>query len=177
MASAAPKKKRSGAREIKEPKVGRPIMPAMYGMGKRKKGTMKWAEVCKKLEASRNYWVATTRADGRPHAMPVWGFWIDGAVIFGTGRETVKGRNLARSPRAIVHLESGDDLVILECTVSEVDTSDPELRKRLDKASQAKYKMPLMVVPETMVFRAAPKVALAWREKDFPVSATRFVFE
>jgi len=95
--------------KMREPEAGRPIMPSLYGMGKAKKGTMKWADVCRQLEASRNYWICTTRADGRPHAMPVWGFWFDDAVVFGTGRETMKARNIARSPSVVVHLESGDD--------------------------------------------------------------------
>ena len=47
--------------------------------------------------------VATTRADGRPHAAPVWydvdGDLRTGAVVFNTGATTVKGRNLARDPR------------------------------------------------------------------------------
>ena len=177
MTTAAAKKKRGPTPKGKEPKAGRPIMPALYGMGKHKKGTIKWADVCKKLEAAHNYWIATTRADGRPHAMPVWGFWVDGAVFFGTGRETIKGKNLARSGQAIVHLESGDDAVIIECNVSEVDLqNNTELRKRLDKLSEAKYKMPVVVEAASAMFRAQPKVVLAWREKDFPVSATRFVF-
>lgn len=165
-------------RAVKEPKASRPIMPALYGMGKRKKGTLKWADATKKLEKSHNYWISTTREDGRPHAMPVWGFWVDDAVYFGTGRETVKGRNLLRSGQAIVHLESGDDAVILECRVKEVDLNeDTELRERLNKLSMAKYKMGLMLIPESAMFCARPKVALAWREKDFPESGTRWVFE
>lgn len=161
----------------KEPKYGRPIMPAVYGMGKRKKGTMKWADACKKLEKSRNYWITTAREDGRAHAMPVWGFWMDDAVFFGTGRESIKGKNLVRTQHAIVHLESAEDLVVLECDVSEADLSNEDLRTRLDKASRAKYKMPLFVDAESAIFRATPRVALAWREKDFPKSATRFVFQ
>ncbi len=45
--------------------------------------------------------LATVRADGRPHLAPVW-FDIDddGSLVFNTGEETVKGRNLRRDPRA-----------------------------------------------------------------------------
>lgn len=161
----------------KEPKSGRPIMPALYGMGKAKKGTMKWADVEKKLATSRNYWICTTRADGRPHAMPVWGFYIDGNVFFGTGRETLKAKNIARNPNVVVHLESGDDAVILECVVTEQQLTDKALRKRINTLSRKKYKMPLMEIPESALYRAKPKVVLAWREKDFPVSATRWVLE
>jgi hypothetical protein len=162
----------------KEPKAGRPIMPAIYGMGKAKRGTMRWSDVGKQLTASRNYWVCTKRADGRPHAMPVWGFWFDGNVVFGTGRETLKAKNIARNPNVVIHLESGDDAVILECTVEELPLTDnPDVRKRLDAICVKKYKMPLMVVPESVIYRARPKVVLAWREKDFPKSAARWVLE
>lgn len=44
--------------------------------------------------------LATTRADGRPHAAPVW-YELDGdTLLFNTGADTVKGRNLARDGRA-----------------------------------------------------------------------------
>jgi PPOX class probable F420-dependent enzyme len=42
--------------------------------------------------------LATTRADGRSHVAPVWFVADDnGDIIFNTGRDTVKGRNLART--------------------------------------------------------------------------------
>ncbi len=51
------------------------------------------------LDAPRPGVLATVRADGRPHATPVW-FDLDGdSVVFTTGADTVKGRNLARDPR------------------------------------------------------------------------------
>jgi PPOX class probable F420-dependent enzyme len=46
--------------------------------------------------------LATVRADGRPHVAPVW-FDVDGtdgSIVFNTGADTVKGRNLARTGRA-----------------------------------------------------------------------------
>ena len=46
--------------------------------------------------------LATVRADGRPHVAPVW-FDLDGSsLVFATGAETVKGRNLTRDPRLAV---------------------------------------------------------------------------
>jgi len=45
--------------------------------------------------------LATVRADGRPHLAPIWyDVDQDGSIVFNTGAETVKGRNLARDPRA-----------------------------------------------------------------------------
>jgi PPOX class probable F420-dependent enzyme len=43
--------------------------------------------------------LSTVRADGSPHVAPIW-FLLDGNdVVFNTGKETVKGRNLARDGR------------------------------------------------------------------------------
>ena len=46
-------------------------------------------------------WVCSTRPDGRPHAMPVWALWIDGALWFSTDPSSYKARNLARSPEGV----------------------------------------------------------------------------
>ena len=43
--------------------------------------------------------VATVMQDGHPHVMPVW-FVLDGdQLLFTTGADSVKGRNLRRDPR------------------------------------------------------------------------------
>jgi PPOX class probable F420-dependent enzyme len=52
------------------------------------------------LDPPRPGVLATVRADGRPHAAPVW-FDLEGDdIVFNTGAGTVKGRNLAREGRA-----------------------------------------------------------------------------
>jgi PPOX class probable F420-dependent enzyme len=44
--------------------------------------------------------LATVRADGTPHVVPIW-FVLDGDdLVFNTGADTVKGRALARTGRA-----------------------------------------------------------------------------
>ncbi|CAN5618405.1 PPOX class F420-dependent oxidoreductase [soil metagenome] len=54
------------------------------------------------LEGTRTAILATVRANGRPHAAPVW-FTLDGDdVLFTTAAATVKGRNLRRDGRATV---------------------------------------------------------------------------
>ncbi|MGW6743490.1 PPOX class F420-dependent oxidoreductase [Streptomyces sp. NPDC055025] len=51
-------------------------------------------------EGTRTAKLSTVRADGSPHIAPVW-FVLDGDdLVFNTGRETVKGRNLLRDGRA-----------------------------------------------------------------------------
>ncbi|MEU9112734.1 PPOX class F420-dependent oxidoreductase [Streptomyces sp. NPDC048483] len=50
-------------------------------------------------EGTRTGKLSTVRADGSPHIAPVW-FLMDGDdLMFNTGKETVKGRNIARDNR------------------------------------------------------------------------------
>ncbi|WP_367436831.1 PPOX class F420-dependent oxidoreductase [Streptomyces celluloflavus] len=50
-------------------------------------------------EGTRTAKLATVRADGSPHIAPVW-FLMDGdELVFNTGKDTVKGCNLARDGR------------------------------------------------------------------------------
>jgi len=155
--------------------VGPPHVPELYGIKPRKQ-YLPWNHAEERLARSRNYWICTARPDGRPHSIPVWGFWIDSALFFGTARSSRKARNLAHNTAVSVHLESGDDVVILEGTATEV--SDPATLKKIDGASQTKYKMPLTILSgETVLYCVRPRVALAWTEKDFPKTATRWEFK
>ncbi|MGI8758623.1 MAG: PPOX class F420-dependent oxidoreductase [Acidimicrobiales bacterium] len=43
--------------------------------------------------------LSTVRADGRPHAAPIWYAVDDGTIVFTTGASTVKGKNVSRDPR------------------------------------------------------------------------------
>jgi hypothetical protein len=170
-------KSKSAAIQHPEPEflnVGLPHVPALYGLKPRKK-YLPWSHAEERLTRSRNYWICTARPDGRPHSIPVWGFWAGGAFYFGTGRSSRKGKNLAHNSAVSVHLESGDDVVILEG--SAVEVSDKATLKRLDGLSKKKYKMPLTTIPgETVLYGVCPRVVLAWTEKDFPNNATRWEF-
>ena len=54
------------------------------------------------VEAPRPAILSTVRADGRPHAAPIWIDVEDGAIVFNTGEDTVKGRTLARDARVSI---------------------------------------------------------------------------
>ena len=170
---------RAGSGSAKGPSnvvaVGVPRMPAVYGIKSRAKYTP-WGRAEARLVRSRSYWICSTRADGRPHSAPVWGIWTDGAFYFSTGTETVKARNLTRNPSVSVHLESGDDAVILEGDVTVVSLEHTMLLKKLDAAYKRKYKMGLML-QDSVLYRLQPRVALAWTEKGFVKDATRWQFK
>ena len=61
--------------------------------------------------------LSTLRADGSPHVAPIW-FLLDGDdVVFNTGKETVKGRNLARDGRVALCVDDDRppfDFVVLQ---------------------------------------------------------------
>ena len=151
-------------------------MPAGYGLDGFAHEALTWAWVEEQLTAARNYWVCTTRGNGLPHAMPVWGLWLHGAVYFSTDPESLKARNIARQPELVVHLESGDDVVVLEGTAERV--TDAAVLAEFADAYDVKYN--IRVEPDNPDFgfyRLQPRKVLAWRETDFPSSATRWRFE
>ena len=51
-------------------------------------------------EGTRTGKLAWSGADGRPLVTPVWFVVEDGCIVFNTGKDTAKGRALARDPRA-----------------------------------------------------------------------------
>ena len=156
--------------------AGLPHVPSMYGLKPRKQ-YLPFSHAEARLTQSRNYWICTSRSDGRPHSIPVWGFWIDGALYFGTARSSSKARNLAQNAAVSIHLDSGDDVVILEGAALEVDLTNKPTFKKVDDASRAKYKMLLMVKPETVLYSVRTRVVLAWTERDFPNNAKRWQFD
>jgi hypothetical protein len=144
-----------------------------YGIQQDEDSLMPWTDAETKVAASRNYWICTARPDGRPHAMPVWGVWHDGALYFGTGDATVKARNLAANPAVVVHLESGDDCVIIEGVAERGFPND--LAGPLNDAYRAKYGLGITEADEDApIFCVRPRVAFAWLETDFPNTATRW---
>lgn len=157
------------------PTVSRPSMKG-YGMPEDgAPGPLHWEDIEAKLAAARNYWICTTRSDGRPHAMPVWGVWHGGALYFGTGEGTQKAKNLAHQPAVAVHLESGDDCVILEGEA--VLAKDPPMAE-LDAAYMEKYSLALSESTEgASLFEVRPQRAFAWTESDFVNTATRWKWQ
>ncbi len=100
-------------------------------------GTTPWDDALRRLAEGGTYWLATVRADGRPHVMPVLAVVVEGALHFSTGAGTRKGKNLAESPHCAVALSApGLDLVV-EGTAPRV--TDERRLARVAEAYDAKY--------------------------------------
>jgi len=156
-----------------QPKVDRPKMPAAYGIHSptEEAGLLSWSFVSSRMEAARNYWIASASKEGRPHTAPVWGLWHRDAFYFSTDRNSRKGRNVAAQGTVIVHLESGDEVVIIEGGAEMVN--DSTLLGELDDLYFKKYSYHL---DAGMTYKIYPRIAMAWLERDFPVTATRWTF-
>ncbi len=159
--------------ETDGPDPDRPETEASYGIPSDREGLLSWTFVEETLAGERNYWLATTRPDGRPHARPVWGVWVDGTLHCGGGERTRWVRNLAENPAVTIHTEDAEEVVVVEGVAEKLTESTAELDflERIDDAYEAKYD----VRHGTPVFAIRPTKVLAWR--DYPTDATRWRFE
>ncbi|GGM72182.1 hypothetical protein GCM10012275_48390 [Longimycelium tulufanense] len=110
--------------------------PALVG-GRRAPsgGRLPWSWARQALEEARNYWIATNRPGRPPHCRPVWGVWQLDGFWFTTGSRA--NRNLAKDDAIAVHLESGQQVVIVEGRA--VRTREHADLIRFAKAVDTKY--------------------------------------
>jgi len=109
----------------REPRAGRPLLPADYSnyeSGRRKLLSWKWA--VDRLRRAHTYWIVTVTPDGRPHAVPIWGVWLDDRFVFGTDANSTKVRNLKADPRCEICLEEDCEALTLEGEALELE--DPK---------------------------------------------------
>jgi len=141
-----------------------------------------WSWALERLTMARHYWIATTRANGRPHTRPVWGVVIDGLVFFSTG--SLAAVNLAASPEVSVHSESATELVILEGIA--IPEHDLTRLRRICADYGVKYQEPLD--PDNLpgpFYAVRPRKAFGWLSSDsfidggsvFHGTATRWTFD
>ena len=149
-----------------------------YGVPKDKKGLLPWSHVTERMAEAQNYWICTVSPDGRPHATPVWGLWLDDRLYFGGGPQTRRSRNLAENPAVCVHLESGSDVIILHGDAQELRAPDRSLVTRLIEISEKKYGYAPKGAPDCSVWIAETPTALqSLRSQDAPASSDRVWLE
>jgi hypothetical protein len=150
------------------PVADRPSIPG-YGVPETTEGILPWSHATERLEQAKNYWIVTASATGRPHAVPVWAAWVDDVLYIGAGPRS--SRNIEANPQVSVHLESGDDVVIIEGSVEPFADPDGTIFPRFADAMAAKYDY-RPDEPGGYVLR--PRAAYAW--SSFPANATRWRF-
>lgn len=148
--------------------------PAGYGKVEKK---LAWDTVQRRLMQSKQYWVSTTRPDGRPHVVPLDGIWVDDVWYFGGSPETVTQRNLNSNPHVVMHLPDPVEAVMVEGEARYTKPA-PELVARLVEATREKY-AEYGYDPSPEAYAEAlglfPQRVIAWTA--FPTDATRFRFD
>jgi Pyridoxamine 5'-phosphate oxidase len=172
--------KKTTVRKQAAPKASRPHAPG-YGLPKTSDGLLPWKWAVDRLTKSREYWIATTRPDGSPHVMVVWGLWWENAFCFSTGSQSRKARNLEKNPHCVICNEHADEAVIVE-GVAERMRDVPRIRKFLS-IYERKYKFDMsgmaveMISLKEPIFVVRPRKVFGLAEKTFAKRATRWKFK
>jgi hypothetical protein len=159
----------------------RPTFPEGYGLPDNDDGLLDWSAVEARLIEAKHFWLATVRPDGRPHLIPRWGVWVDGAFYYDGSPSTRHARNAEANPACSLSLEDGKHAVILEGKSLATRADPNDLGVRL-AAAFTKYRDDGYTPAADAwaddhggglrVF--TPVTAMAWFS--FPTDATRFVF-
>jgi hypothetical protein len=164
-----------------EPKASRPYWPdSLENPKDATTGLKPWSWALERLEKSHNYWIATSRPDGRPHLMLVWGIWWQDAFWFSTGPSSRKAKNLAANSACAIGTEKADEAVILEGITEEI--KDRAVWKTVSQEYDCKYGGNVLSMLESSggnVYRVQPRIAFAQDEhaENFVESVTRWIFD
>jgi general stress protein 26 len=95
-----------------------------------------WEVSRQAIDDAELFWIATVRANGRPHVAPLPAVWDDEALYFCTGPDEQKGVNLARNQHCTLTTgnnawKSGLDVVVEG--IAERVTDDARLRQLADR--------------------------------------------
>jgi general stress protein 26 len=162
--------------DTREPRAVPVQSPAGYRFPKEPEGLLPWSRAEKLLEAAHYYWVATVRPDGSPHVTPLWGAWAGGVLYLDGSPMTRWARNLAVNPAVSIHLESAEDVVILEGIVEDLSSTTADLAQRIVASWDAKYGRLHPDPAGNGIFRFTPSRARGWSTSSLE-DGTRWVFD
>jgi PPOX class probable F420-dependent enzyme len=83
-----------------------------------------WGEFV--MQSSRTGKLATVRADGRPHLVPIWFMLDQGSLVFMTGETTVKAGNIYRGRRVAVCVDDESFPFSYVTVEGEAEVLDPD---------------------------------------------------
>jgi general stress protein 26 len=163
---------------MKQPIITRPVFPEGYV--DHPKAQLSWGHVEMRLAQAKNYWLCTVRPNGHPHAVPKWGVWVDGKIYVDGSLETRHARNIQENPNVSVHLESGDDVIIVEGHAQALDQPSQNTTEEVAKAYREKYAASGYAPQADQwdnggLFEITPHMVLAWTS--FTEDPTKFVLE
>jgi hypothetical protein len=111
--------------------------------------------------------------------MPIWGAWVDDRAYLLGQLSARWARNLAQNPACVIHVQQGDDVVIVEGDARLLTEPSAEVLERC-RVGFAKYQVSHgnTVAPETWVgkgfWEVTPRVVFGF--SDYVTDATRWRF-
>lgn len=132
-----------------------------------------WTWVDDQLAGAQNYWLATTSPNGAPHVTPIWGIWLHDRLYF-DGIPTARwARNSTTNPRAAVHLESGEKVVVLDGSIVDLPRiDDAAIASNILEQWSAKYSRLEPDLANDGLFCLVVRQVRAWTR--FPADATKW---
>jgi hypothetical protein len=143
------------------------------------KSKVSWTDISNRLAAARIYWLHTTNRSGGPSASPVWGVVVAGQLYLYSKRSTVKARNIERDSRAVIHLESGADVVIVHGIVDDMGHPGDSpivmetFAHKYDRADERPF-LPSTNPDFDVLYALRPQRALLWTLPDSDLSTRRW---
>ena len=166
-----------------EPFADRPYMPD-YGVDSPAWAALPWSWAVQRLLANRNFWVVTVSAQGRPHALPVWGVWDEGEnrFAFSCGPRSRKARNLEVNPHIAVMTDDTVECLSVEgraAPVLDVARQDVWIERYIAKYRPMSADLSPEFIRQNVVVEVEPQRAFAIieREEEFATRATRWTFD
>jgi hypothetical protein len=161
-----------------EPIAERPAMTE-YGVDTDAWQPLPWSWAAERLNRSRNLWVVSASAAGRPHALPVWGVWSDEVPGFGfsCAPHARKVANIEANPQVCVMPEDTVECVSVEGRATLL--RDPALLDPWIERYLAKYAGESVTgdfLRQNAFFEVVPQRAfgIIEREDEFSTRATRW---
>ena len=155
-----------------------------YGVDTPSWAPLPWSWAAERLAANQNFWVVTVSANGRPHALPVWGVWDDpeGRFAFSCGPRARKLLNLADNPQAVIMVDNTVECVSVEGWAAPLDSDerrDQWIDRYLGKYQSIAPDLSAEFLRNNVMveFGAERAFAVIEREEEFSTRPTRWVFE
>jgi hypothetical protein len=165
------------------PATERPAMPD-YGVDTDDWDGLPWSWAAERLIGSRNYWLVTVSAAGRPHSMPVWGLWHDESLrfAFSCAPGSRKARNLQDDGRAVVTVDDTVECVSIEgrCHLVEDDVlHEAWIERYLTKYRPMSAALDSAFLRANLFWEFVPErgFGIIERDEEFAQRATRWTFD
>ncbi len=154
-----------------------------YGVDDPAWEALPWSWAADRLVANKNYWLVSASADGRPHALPVWGAWDDDEhrFVFSCSPKARKAKNLRANPRCVLTVDDTVECISVEGVARDLD--DDERRRVWAERYLTKYRphsseLQLDYILSNLMIEVVPERAFGIIEDEalFATRATRWVF-